>query len=229
MDDRWYPPSRHSFAAVRAARWGSRCLGHFTVRDDLAASLARVSDAATARGGILTSSGGLRELAAPLNPARSPVSLHYLGRAIDLCLWSGIQTPDDPYAVVPDGTDADLPTWRVLAISGDPGDDVRTVAAHLWRPGRGTIAHARTDGFFDLTALLAAHSWHRIAARPGWRTTYAAVEWWHFECHAGLVPAVSTFGSELLLLYARPAVARTPLAAYLDHVWDGRRFVAPPR
>jgi hypothetical protein len=207
--------------------WGDRCASAFAVRADVAEGLRQALAEVWSRGGVVTSSGSLRPPNAQLNAARSPVSLHYLGRAIDLCLWSGMQRPDDPYLILRDDSDADTPRWRALC-TGDPGASTeRTLEAMLWRYGSGTVPCRRTGSFFDLTALFVARSWTPIAARPGWRTDYAATEWWHFECHNGLVRNRSTFGDELVAVASLAEIAGTPLAGVLDHVWDGRRFVAP--
>src|SRR5690606_6115882 len=72
--------------------------GHLTVRQDGAPHLEAVRDKLHHHGAILTSSGGLRSLSADVGANRSATSLHYLGRAIDLYLYSGMVDPRvDPY------------------------------------------------------------------------------------------------------------------------------------
>jgi hypothetical protein len=214
---------------VEADPWGDGCATGFVLREDFAADLEALRGEVRRRGGVLTSSGGLRRLEAEVTAARSPVSLHYLGRAIDLCIRTGMRGPDDPYLVVPDAAataDPDRPVWRVWCAGGTAGDEV-TVEARLWRAGVGTTAHRRTGVFFDLTALFEAGGWSRVPARPGWQESYFCVEWWHLERRDGLVPGVTTFGDELRRLYPPEAIARSRLGGVLDRVWNGRWF-APP-
>jgi hypothetical protein len=153
------------------------------------------------------------------------VSLHYLGRAIDLCLWSGMQGPGDPYAIVRAEGDDERPHWRVFCACEAEGAEVAAVEALLWRRGTGSVVLDRTGAFFDLTALLATRGWSPIAARPQWRESYFTTEWWHFECHDGLEPGRSTFGDELVAVWPAADLAVSPLAGVLAHVWDGHRFV----
>ena len=203
------------------------CKTGFFVRDDLAASLIEVYRTVRARGGLLTSSGGTRALTAEIHAARSPVSLHYLGRAIDLCIQSGMHGASDPYAVIeePNDDDPERPWWRVLARgAGDAGRSLTAPMNQVWRSGEGGVTLPRDEAFFDLTALFAEHGWTRIPARPGWRTNYLCTEWWHFECHQGLTPGESRFGEQLDALFAADAIDASPLAVSRDRVWNGRYF-----
>jgi len=101
----------------------------------------------------------------------------------------------------------------------------QTLEGLLWR-GQELLPYRRTGAFIDLTELFGRWSWSPIAARPAWRTDYAALEWWHFECHDGLVRGRSTFGEELGAMYSSAEIAGSPLAGVLGYVWDGRRFAA---
>lgn len=57
-----------------------------------------------AQGGIITSSGAVRSLTATVTSSRSPISFHYVGRALDLMIYSGMVNPDtDPYVITEDG------------------------------------------------------------------------------------------------------------------------------
>jgi hypothetical protein len=215
------------FVKLPVDPWDNRCGEAFWLRADLARGVRHVLGEVWRRGGLVTSHGAVRRPEAPLNPARSPVSLHYLGRAIDLCLWSGMQGPDDPYAIVRAGGDDELPRWRVFCACHPEDAEIDAVDTVLWRRGTGPVLEVRTGAFFDLTALFATRAWSPIAARPQWRANYYTTEWWHFECHDGLASGCSRFGTELAVVWPAVDLAATPLAAVLDHVWDGRRFVAP--
>jgi hypothetical protein len=205
---------------------GERCGAAFVVREDVAEGLRQVLAEVWSRGGVVTSSGSLRRPEAVVHAARSPVSLHYLGRAVDLCLWSGMQALDDPYVVLREGGEDERPRWRVLCV-GDPGEcEERVVEAMFWRWKVGAVPDEREAAFFDLTEVFARWGWTSIAARAGWRTDYAATEWWHFECHAGLVQGESRFGDELAGVWSMAEVEGTALVRVVDWVWDGGRFVA---
>jgi hypothetical protein len=206
--------------------WGDRCGASFWLRADLADGVRHVLGEVWSRGGLVTSHGAVRRPEEPPNPARSPVSLHYLGRAIDLCLWSGMQQPDDPYAIVRAGGNDERPLWRVFCACEPESAEVDTIDALLWRRGAGTVVQPRPGAFFDLTTLFATRSWLPISARSRWRTDYFTTEWWHFECRDGLEPGRSTFGAELAALWPSTDLAAMPVAGVLDHVWDGQRFAA---
>jgi hypothetical protein len=216
------------FGWVDADRWGA-CRGPgFRLREDFAVDLASIVAEVRAAGAVITSSGGLRPLDAEVSPGRSPVSLHYLGRAIDLCIWSGMQRGDDRYVVIPDPTMAgDRPFWRVFCVlSGGMGSS-RAIEARLWRPGDDCLTVARTAILFDLTERFEAGGWSRVPARPGWQEHYLSVEWWHLERRNGLEAGQSTFAGELCALYPAAAIAASPLAALGDRVWNGRWFANP--
>lgn len=220
-------PMTPPFTWVETDAAGDGCKTGFFVRDDLAASVMEIHRTVRAWGGFLTSSGGTRALTAEIHAARSPVSLHYLGRAVDLCIRSGMQSATDPYAVIdePNPNDPERPWWRVLCRGTDDfGEPLSAPLNQIWRSGAGGVTLPRHDAFFDLTALFAEHGWTRIPARPGWRTNYLCVEWWHFECHRGLTPGESRFGDQLAALYSAAEIANSPLAVSRDRVWNGRYF-----
>jgi hypothetical protein len=126
------------------------CAPGFLVREDFAAGLGELGREIRDRGGVLTSSGGARELTAEVTEARSPVSLHYLGRAIDLCIWSGMQTADDPYLVIEETNeaDADRPFWRVFGAGSEGAPDTMGLSreACLWRAEEAPDHQSRPDG-----------------------------------------------------------------------------------
>ena len=71
-----------------------------TLREDTAEAYNKLYDAVHALGGIITSAGGKRGLSSKASPSRSKKSMHYVGRAFDMALPTGMQNPStDPYLV----------------------------------------------------------------------------------------------------------------------------------
>lgn len=218
-----------TIAWIEAHSYGDQCGGSFGLREDFAQDLLEIRREIEERGGLLTSSGGLRSLAADVSAARSPVSLHYLGRAIDLCIWSGMQGPADPYVIVRDDaatSHQERPFWRIWCRTSSYGVSASRQHGVIWRPGEGSVGVSRAETGFDLTALFEARGWSRVPARPGWLDSYLCVEWWHFERRDGFVSGVSTFGDELRRLYGAGEIAASRLGPVLERVWNGWYFAS---
>ncbi|HEX7238793.1 MAG TPA: hypothetical protein VF263_00895 [Longimicrobiaceae bacterium] len=208
---------------------------HFYLRADLAGAYLGAYHQVRALGGVLTSSGAIRSLSEAAGEGRSGTSLHYTGRALDLYIRTGMQGPDDPYMVVRDGGTDEAPLWEVLCASGAPRPDhplfdpslLRDgeVEHLLWEKGSGYRTARRRVPHFSLTAVLAAHGWHRIPARAGWRDSYLCVEWWHFQHHGGLADGETRFGDELRRVWPAGRVDSSGLP--LDAVWSGLAFHLP--
>ena len=206
----------------------------FRMRGDLAASYQRVRARVRALGGVITSSGALRDLHEPATPGRSRTSLHYTGRAIDLYIESGARRPKDPYLVVASQAGT-TPTWTIYCESRDPRPDdesynaslieERTLDCAIWKKGVGLDTIKRTARVFNLTQLFMDEGWKPISARSDWKTNYLSCEWWHFQNESGLRLGVSLFGDDLLKVWPRPLVESSGLA--LDAVWRGRYFQIP--
>lgn len=205
--------------------------GDFRIREDFVDSYKRVLTRARALGGLVTSSGALRDLHEPATAGRSRTSLHYTGRAIDLYIESGMRTSRDPYAVVPAVT-GDRVTWTIWceSVSPEPGDDAfdpaliveQELEYAVWKAGTGFTLARRRGRFFSLTALFRSAGWQPIPARADWRTTYLSCEWWHFQNQRGLVNGVTKFGDELRAIWPSTLVASSGLA--LNAVWSGQSF-----
>jgi hypothetical protein len=204
----------------------------FRVRTDLKEHYLAAYNQVKALGGIVSSSGGLRDLSAPVTPGRSRTSLHYTGRAIDLYIYTGMQGATDRYMVTRDGgTDAN-PEWKVWCVSEGAETSSPLYDASLiqegeieyltWKKGTGTVRAKRTARYFCLTDVLVRYGWQRIPARKDWRTTYESLEWWHFQHPQGLVKGVSKFGDELRAVWPAAKVASSGLA--LNALWRGRSF-----
>lgn len=194
------------------------------LRSDVMLAYNQVSDEVHRQGGLMTSSGGIRDLSATVNKNRSATSFHYSGRALDLFIWSGMQNP---------ATDAYV-AQRV-------GERRYNVYARCWqdRVGKGTLPPQQTitdvitnksrvkgvsvtGHFLDLTALFAENGFKPIRARAAFEKggDYLGAEWWHFQWEVGLVPGVSTFGAELQKIYPKSALVNSPPWAYRDYVWQ---------
>ena len=204
------------------------------MRADLAESYRSAYRHVHALGGMLTSSGGIRDLAEKATAGRSKTSLHYTGRAIDLFIYSGMQGGEEPYLVTrAGGTDAN-PEWKLYCVSTAPmtasplydstliaEQDVECVR---WVQGIGYQTYTRRATCFSLTDVMARYGWEPIPARGQWKTDYLSCEWWHFQNARGLTPGASTFGEQLLQVWSRNMVNASGLA--LDALWAGRSFRA---
>lgn len=184
-----------------------------TLRDDVSEALDRVAAELHAVGARLTSSGGRRRLTATVSATRSATSLHYLGRAIDLHVGSGMDDPrSDPYVVT---QDADR-YWRVWAACESGQGRALTLAGWVHS---GQRAVEVTGFFVDLTEIMARHGFSRIRRRRSYPSTYGAAEWWHHQYEGGLVAGVTRYGDELLRVYPQAELAHTPPWRYRDGLW----------
>jgi hypothetical protein len=187
----------------------------FFLRADVAEAYQRVREIVTEAGGKLTSSGGRRSLTARVSPSRSATSFHYTGRALDLHVGSGMESPArDPFVVASDGDRL----WRVYVRA--PGAEVREVEAVTYRSRKGS--RKVEDKLLDLTALFEAEGFTRIRARKSFFSggTWLGAEWWHFQYELGLEPGVSTFGGELLKVYSEETLLDTPPWRFRDRVFQ---------
>ncbi len=205
---------------------------HFRLREDLSDSYLQAYSAVHALGGIVTSSGSLRALAAQRTRGRSPLSLHYLGRAFDLFVGSGMSSGDDPYAIRRAGGSDSRPRFEVLCQCSGPMQKKTAfdsdsyfsgeIDALIWRRGVGPGSLKRCGNWLSITRVFRESGWEPICARPGWRSDYSCVEWWHFQNTTGLVAGRTTFAEELARVYPYAAVARSRLK--LNAVWRGDAF-----
>lgn len=182
------------------------------LRSDVADHYARAYREIEAAGAILTSSGSMRSLSAEVGSNRSATSLHYLGRAFDLFVHSGMSKPMfDPYVIVRDGERR----WRIFARAKNG----KTQALVAWN--HKTFSEELVTGtFIDLTAILEAHGFKPIQARRSYsKNNYGASEWWHFQFEAGLIPGLTRFGDELLKLYPLSQLEGTVPFQSKDAIW----------
>lgn len=209
-------PERLTFERSPADPWGG---GYSVVwlRSDVAQRYRAVLDIVRAAGGLLTSSGGRRDLHAPVSAGRSATSFHYTGRALDLFLYSGMVNPaNDPYVVIRDTGNL----HRVYARCDEFHAEVRELSSVVTYRNRSATLRA-SGSFLDLTALFERHGFRRIAARPSFYAGGSEIgaEWWHFQDETGLIPGKTTFGDELLKIYSRETLEPTPPWRYRNYVF----------
>lgn len=217
------------------------------LRSDVADRYNRVRKKVRQAGAYLTSSGGRRGLDAPVSEGRAALSMHYLGRALDLYIWSGMVDPErDPYVVVlPEAglkaieeRDAALSNketaqpkrwfWEVWARCSEKGKGGietdfkgRLVVTYSDRRGerwKGLKAPAR---FLNLTEAFASEGFLPIPAHSRFFDLGGNpinAEWWHFQNEEGMIPGVTTFGGELLRVYSEGTLAASA-------PWQRRRAI----
>jgi len=205
-----------------------------TIKQQLEDAVAEVR----AAGAVMTSSGGLRDLGAPVTNARSGTSFHYTGRAIDLYKYSAMNNLEtDPYIVT---GDPDVGKWRIFARSTDASLPEQTLIGFkkkfVKRPeGKKFDQTVKlesvevTGRFIDLTALMLTHGFHAIPARPDFLENrnardYDSAEWWHFQQEDGLVVGKTTFGSLLLQVHTSAELKNTGPGNASNAVWNGSIF-----
>lgn len=164
-------------------------------------------------GGIVTSAGGRRALSSKAGPNRSKTSMHYVGRAFDMAIPTGMQNPDrDPFLMSPvTGTrlwtvwcrsnlDPNLLVSRAQQFGVTAG--IREVVATYLKNGEVTTKFV-TAPVFDFTAMAMRHGFNPIPARKAFfdKGDAGAAEWWHWSWTTGLT-GKTTFGAELLRVYS---------------------------
>jgi hypothetical protein len=212
---------RLEWVTVPADEYDGRGYDRHTLREDVAAAYMRVYQRLHDLGAVLTSSGSRRRLSARVNPNRSATSMHYVGRALDLFVYSGMQDPaTDPYVITGD-EESGLTVWaRVSEDEEDPG--ARLVVLD---PILGRNPTWRNDTLelpaINLTELFAQHGFHPIRPRTSFwgGSNYGGAEWWHFQYQEGLVEGVTTFGDELLRLYTVDELKDTAPWRYRRRTW----------
>ncbi len=211
-------PERLPFVRVPADTYRDG-YNRFFLREDVAAAYMRIRDTVVAAGGKLTSSGARRSLTANVSPSRSATSFHYTGRALDLHVGSGMESPRrDPYVVAPDGDRL----WRVYARASGGEPMQLDVVTYRSRKRPRTVE----GNFIDLTALFKEHGFERIRARRSFFNggTWLGAEWWHFQYEGGLVEGESTFGGELLRVYSEETLRDTPPWRFRNRVFGRNWF-----
>ena len=211
------PPKEEVRDTAKKLKWSSCPADKFqnrggytrtTLRSDTAVAYKALYKDVHELGGILTSAGGRRGLSSKASPARSKKSMHYVGRAFDMALPTGMQNPDtDPYLIAK----ASGRKWTVWCKTDDTNVPEKTIEASYVvtkknsKGKRYTIIKTKvvTARVFDLTAMASRHGFKNISARRSFFRggSYGGAEWWHFQWEEGLEPNKTTFGEELLKVY----------------------------
>jgi hypothetical protein len=219
----------HRFLRVPADKFRNQGYEALSLRDGAATAYSEVYKIVRRHGGLMTSSGGIRDLFARVSAGRSAMSMHYLGRAFDLGVWSGMENPgEDAYVVTQDRDESPRHLWRVWVRCSKRRADAEGGSAPVSTTLEAPVTYHNRQGggttrgrFLDLTAILEDHGFHRIGARPGFAQggSWLRAEWWHFQWERGLERGVTTFGDELLAVYPRSSVEDSPPWRYRDHVF----------
>ena len=190
----------------------SRC----TLRKDVADKYAAFVEALHEVGAVMTTAGGRRGLGSKTSPARSRTSMHYVGRAFDLALPTGMRNPEsDPYVI--QQRDDDPRRWIVWA-RADKGEEM-TIQACVWNRRKKLHKVEVSGKFVSFTSMAADYGFKPIRSRRSFLRggSYAGAEWWHFQDEDGLIPGQTTFGEELLRAYK---LSRAKQFIYWDQVHD---------
>ena len=180
-----------------------------TLRSDVAEAYNALYKEVHENGGIITSAGGRRGLSSKASPARSKKSMHYVGRAFDMALPTGMQNPDtDPYLIerAPNSR-----KWIVWCKTNNPNIPKQSIEASYVvtktnsKGKRYTIIKTKevVVRAFNFTTIAARHGFKNISARRSFFKggSYGGAEWWHFQWEENLEPNKTTFGEELLKVY----------------------------
>lgn len=216
-------PHRLIFERVPADTTGQGGYDRLSLRSDVAAKYRTVYEQLHAQGGLMTSSGGLRSLQTNVTRSRSATSFHYLGRAFDLHIYSGMLDPKlDAYVVSREAPRQ----YRVFARCSKQNNPKAKLPPEIEVPKVVTYKQ-RTKGvtvkgrFVDLTALLESHGFKPIMARRRFEegASMMGAEWWHFQDETGLVEGQSTFGFELLKVYSKATLEGTAPWSNRDRIF----------
>lgn len=181
-----------------------------TLRADTAEAYNALYGEVHALGGIITSAGGRRSLASKASPSRSKKSMHYVGRAFDMALPTGMRDVDtDPFLIERDTGRK----WTVWCRTEDPSVPTVDIKA-CWVTSKKNVKGKRYTQIksknisvraFNFTEVAKKHGFNRISARRSFFNggSYGGAEWWHFQWETGLSKGVTTFGEELLKCYTR--------------------------
>ena len=179
------------------------------LRSDVASKYNELREAVLALGGIITTAGGKRSLKGKVTASRSKTSMHYVGRAFDLAIPTGMSNINtDPYLIERSGDRS----WTVWCRTENPCvPEVEIDACYMYRKNRRTVLESKKIKVraFNFTEMANVHGFFGI---PGRRSFFAGgsamgAEWWHFSWRTGLVKGETTFGEELLKVYTRDEVS----------------------
>ena len=206
--------------------------GKFSLRDDVAAVLRKMVQELVAKYGIrLTSSGSRRSLSAGAGANRSSTSLHYIGRALDLYVYSGMVDPKrDPFVITRDPersrhwivwARAQPGLGEEMTLQGVTYDKAKVIKGEKASYPQKIVEV--TGRFINFTEFAEKHGFKGISHRPSFlhatEQHNGAAEWWHFQYDVGLEKGVTTFGQELLRLYEYTQLENTAPWAHRHLKW----------
>jgi hypothetical protein len=203
-----------------------------SLRNDVAEKYNALYQAVHDLGGVITSAGGRRSLDTVANSSsQSKTSLHYIGRAFDMALSSGMNNPSgpDPFVIMPTTNNR----WVVWCKSSIPPNDLKNkciaqgieggsrIVMGAYMANRKMKIMSYSGIMFNFTALAKKFGFDNIAARQSFTDNgiITGAEWWHFQDVSGLEIGVSTFGQELLRLYDEDEASAF---VYWDEVRDAQ-------
>lgn len=194
-------PYRLAFTRL-PADWHGGGYKHTSLRSDVSDQYLSLYREVHNKGGKVTSSGGVRKLSSTAKFGRIQKSLHYIGRAFDLYVYSGGWRPgDDAYVLQ---LDPHTRLWTVWARSYNGTQEEKELTIKTFKrkkDGKIELRDSVIRGrFFNFTELAKSHGFTPIPAgksfiKDGYK--YANAEWWHFEDRRNLL----TFKQELLRTY----------------------------
>ncbi len=214
-------PNRLVFERVKADKY-QEGYDRLSLRTDAATAYRNIYEEVKSKGGVLTSSGGIRSLSARVGRSRSAVSFHYLGLALDLFIYSGmVNLEKDPYVISHEGERL-FRVWARCDKNHAETDKVENVFQYNHRED----GVSQSGSFFDLTALFEKNGFKPIKSRPSFEDggSLMGAEWWHFQYETGLIPMISTFGSQLLKVYSEQTLEGTPPWQQRDRIFKVNWF-----
>lgn len=198
-----------------------------SIRSDFADPLRKVQKQIHDQGGFLPLTAGVRQLPLAGTGATPPDDvLPYLGRTIEIAPYIGILDPSmDPIALARhSGT---LDPYQIVARVLKQGAPI-TIPSADWdvikcdTTSCTTVPLAATQ-FIPVAPLLAVAGFYPVSPLPH-PTNQSSWEWACFTNITGLVPGVTTLGSELNLVYSIYEIAGSVFSDRLTWVWNGAKF-----
>jgi hypothetical protein len=199
----------------------------FRIRNDFAnafkAALKTIHDA----GCVLPILSPAATLPIAGTPPASVDLLQYLGRTHAIMPNCALNDPDvDPIAVAKLAAGA----YQVVARQIDAtAPQAASVTAQSWTAWKCTATACTTDAksrtYLPLTTILNAAGWYQSAVTDPVSLANAG-NWSGWRNITGLVPNVTTFGSELRQRFTLSQIAASSLREMMDYTWDGTSFVA---
>ena len=200
---------------------------YLKLRKDVGELWVKMWDIVTDAGGYLTTAGGLRRLSSSVSRNRSSTSLHYLGRAFDLALYSAMDDLDeDPFIVT---QDPDSERHWIVYVKVETGEEME-LDAYTYKSWEDRDPPTKVIGkFINFTELALQYGFHRIGMRSYYldkrrKSDRGGAEWWHFQYQGGMESGKTKFGDELLKVWTPDELNGTGPWGYRNKIWNGGYF-----